>query len=94
MLTGIAEQEYIQHVEPNDGLVTLVIVVVPVPCGRDDDVSAHERHLLALDGGKALAVHDEATGIGNVSMSRRRLRSRPVGGMATSARLGLLRGVV
>ena len=56
----------VQHVEPDDRLVALVAMVVPVPCRCHNHISSDKRHLLALNRSEAFTVHDEATGERNV----------------------------
>ena len=73
MHRGETEQRQVEHVQPDDGVCALVAVVMPMPDGRHDNVTADERHLLALDGSESLAIDDEPTGKGEVSVGRGRL---------------------
>lgn len=73
MNASIGEEWQIQHVKPDDRLVTLVAMIVPVPCGRDNHIATSQWHLLALNRSEALAIDDEATGEGNMPMCWRSL---------------------
>jgi hypothetical protein len=48
-------------------------MIMPMPDRSDNYIAARQGHLLALYSRKAVAIHDEAAGKGNVAMSRRRL---------------------
>jgi hypothetical protein len=68
--SGILKQGQVQHIQPNNWLITLISVIMPVPRRCEDDVAALEGHLLPLHGSGALAVDDEAARVGDVSMGR------------------------
>lgn len=70
MYASVGEQWQVQHVKPNDRLVALVAMVVPMPCGRYDHVATSQWHLLALNCSEALAIDDEAAREGNMPMRR------------------------
>ena len=70
MHTSEPEERKVEGVEPNDRLIALVAVVVPVPSGGDDDITPLQGNLLTLYGGETLAVDDEPDGKGNMAVSR------------------------
>ena len=63
-----AEQGQVQHVQPNNRLITFVAVVMPVPDRCDNNISSNKRHLLSLDSSETFTIHDEATGKGKMSV--------------------------
>lgn len=64
-----SEKGQVEGVQPDDGGIALVAVVVPMPDGRDDYITSPKRHLLSLDGSEALSINDESEGESNVSVS-------------------------
>ena len=55
------DQRHIQNVDPDDGLLSVVAVVVPCAGRRQDEVAAFHPQLFAFDHGEAaVAVEDEA----------------------------------
>lgn len=69
----ICKERQVQDIEPDDWLLALVAVIVPMPIRCDDDVATCEGQLLTLNSGESLAVDDEAKRRGDMSMGRRRL---------------------
>jgi hypothetical protein len=67
------EKRQVEHIQPDDGVCALVAVIMPMPDGRHDNVAADKWHFLALDGSEALAIDDEPTCKGEVSVSWGRL---------------------
>lgn len=69
----ICKERQVQDIEPDDWLLALVAVAVPMPIRCDDHIAAREGQLLALNGGESLAVDDKAKRRRDMSMGRRRL---------------------
>jgi hypothetical protein len=64
----ISEQGKIQDVQPDDRLVALIAVVVPVPGGRENNIASRQGHFLALHGSEPVAFHNEPEGICDMPM--------------------------
>src|SRR5580704_7151589 len=74
-----AHHRRVEYVHPDYGPSAFVAVIVPIPGGREDQVTRMHRALVAIHGGVgALAIDHEAHGVGAVAMRGRYLAGKQI----------------